>query len=137
MTTSAVGPHAPRGSPRTPELRTRQLAEVEESAFPSVFLAVVAGWGPTLRTLVLMSVPIGAVVALAIYLGPYSIGILVTLLGGESVRRVRTRRRYRRLRRSTIPHVTGLLGENSSRAGEPVPANQATLNDTRPPTILA
>jgi hypothetical protein len=49
--------------------------------FSWVYPAVIVGWGHTLRTVLLMSVHIGAVVALAIYLGPRTNGTLATLLG--------------------------------------------------------
>jgi hypothetical protein len=46
------------------------VSTFEVSIFLGVFPPVIAGWDPTLRTVVLMSVCIGAVVALAIYLAP-------------------------------------------------------------------
>jgi hypothetical protein len=86
MTNSTLGPRAPKNEP---------------PAGWGILLALLAGWGTTLRLVLLIGVPIVAVVAVVaivvIYLGPVGVGALVTLGGGGyGTTRFLARRRWRR-----------------------------------------
>lgn len=85
MADSSVGPCAPRDEP---------------PAGWAVLLAILAGWGLTLRLVLLICVPIAAVVAIvalvAIYLGAVGVGALLTLGGGCGIERILACRRHRR-----------------------------------------
>jgi hypothetical protein len=90
MTDSMLGPRAPRDEP---------------PAGWGVLLALLGGWGITLRLVLLICVPIAAVVLIValivIYLGAVGVGALATLgSGGYGIKRFLTRRR--RLRAATV-----------------------------------
>ncbi|HEX5345975.1 MAG TPA: hypothetical protein VFW64_02565 [Pseudonocardiaceae bacterium] len=83
MTDSIVGPCPPKDEPPHGW---------------GVLLAILAGWGITLRLILLLCFPIAAVVAVvalvAIYLGPVGVGALLTGGGsGFGVTRLLARRR--------------------------------------------
>jgi hypothetical protein len=86
MTPSTVGPCSPKDEPPVGW---------------GVLLALLAGWGITLRLVLLICVPIAAIVAIValvvIYLGAVGVGALVTLGGGGyGATRLLTRRQRRR-----------------------------------------
>ena len=71
----------------------------------AVLLALLAGWGITLRLVVLLCIPIAAAVAIvaliAIYLGPIGVGaLLTTASGGYGAKRFLVHHRHRRAARS-------------------------------------
>jgi hypothetical protein len=91
MTNSTVGPCPPKDEP---------------PASWGVLLALLAGWGITLRLVLLICGPTTAVVAIValvvIYLGAVGVGALVTLGGGGyGIERFLARRRSRRSRSKT------------------------------------
>lgn len=90
MTDSTVGPCSPKDEP---------------PAGWAVLLALLAGWGITLRLVLLICVPVAAVVAIValivIYLGAVGVGALLTLGGGGyGTKRLLARRRRRHAVRS-------------------------------------
>jgi hypothetical protein len=83
MTHSTLGPRAPKNEP---------------PAGWGVLLAILAGWGITLRLVLLLCIPIAAVVFIValvvIYLGALGVGALLTLGGGGyGTKRLVARRR--------------------------------------------
>jgi hypothetical protein len=83
MTQSTLGPRAPKNEP---------------PAGWGVLLAILAGWGITLRLVLLLCIPIAAVVFIValvvIYLGALGVGALLTLGGGGyGTKRLLARRR--------------------------------------------
>lgn len=85
MTTPSVNPCPPK--------------DEQPAGWAAVLLAILAGWGSTLRLVLLIGVPIAAVVAIvalvAIYLGPIGVGALLAASagGGYGIKRFLARRR--------------------------------------------
>jgi hypothetical protein len=71
--------------------------EDEPPACCGVLLAILGGWGITLRLVLLICIPIAAVIVIValvvIYLGAAGVGALLTLGVGYGVKRVLDRRR--------------------------------------------